>query len=422
MPFQPGTSNRTALRYAIETVLGTTPASPAFKELRYTGESLNFNQSSISSNEIRADRNIGDTVRVDADVAGDVNFEMSFSTFDDMLAAALCTSWPVVPSGTAPGTAALTAGAGTLTAATYYYQVTAIGASGAESLPTSEMSLAAGANTGINVNWTTAAGATGYRIYGRTIGGAKRFLAQVGVVTTWLDNGSVTPGGASIPVANTSVIRNGVELKSFTFQKHFQDLAIPIFQNFTGCRIGGMSMDFQPGQILTGSFTLMGMNSVQGTSQNGGATISYLGTGKDVMNSVSNLLNLQKNGSAMTASILKLGLNMANNLRGQKAIGTLGSVGIALGKFDVSGDIEIYFENGTEYTDFLNNTAFSISWRLRDPASPTKYYDILLPKVKFETGTIVAGGLDQDMKVAGTYRATYDSTEMCEVRITKYDV
>lgn len=419
MSFQPGTSNRTALRYAIESVFGTTPTNPAFKELRYTGESINFNQSSVVSNEIRADRNVGDTVRVDADVSGDVNFEMSFGTFDDLLSAALCTTFPAAPAGTAPTTSAATAGAGTLPAATYYYQISAIGATGVESLASAEVSFAALANTGVNVNWSAVAGATGYRIYGRSTGGAKRLLKQVGAVTTWLDDGSITPAGDTLPVANTSVIRNGVDLRSFTFQKHFQDLAVPTFQNFTGCRIGGMSFEFQPGQILTGTMMIMGLSSAQSSSQNSGATVTYLGAGKDVMNSVSNLLNLKKNGVAMTSSIMKLGLSLNNNLRGQKAIGTLGNKGIAIGKCDVTGDVEIYFENGNEYQDFLDNDAFSISWRLVDPANAGNYYEITLPRVKFETGTITAGGLDQDLMISGTYRATFDPTENCTILITK---
>jgi len=420
MPFQPGTSNRTALRYVPEVVFGTTPANPVFKELRYTGESMNFNQTSIVSNEIRADRNTGDSIRVDADVTGDINAELSFGTFDDLIAAALCSSFPTPPAGTAPGTAAATAGAGTLPAATYYYQVTAIGATGVESLPTSEMSLAAGANTGVNVNWTTAAGATGYKIYGRVTGGTKRLLATVGVVLTWLDNGSITPSGPTIPVTNTSSIRNGTSILSFTFQKHFQDLAVPVFQLFPGVRIGGMNLDFQTGQILTGSFNVMGLSATVGTSQVSGATIVPLGANQSVLNSVTNLTTIQKNGVTMAASMKSMTMALNNNLRGQKAIGTLGNKGVALGRCEITGNIELYFEDLVEYNSFINASYFSLGFRLADP-NGTDYYDVLLPRVKYETGTVVAGGLDQDLMISGTYRAVYDASEAAMIRINKVD-
>ena len=88
-----GTSNRTALRYVPEVTFGTTPATPAFKEIRYTGESLNYSIKNVVSNEIRSDRNTTDLVRVSADAGGDVQFEMSFLSFDAFIEAALCNSF-----------------------------------------------------------------------------------------------------------------------------------------------------------------------------------------------------------------------------------------------------------------------------------------------------------------------------------------
>lgn len=102
-----------------------------------------------------------------------------------------------------PVNAAFTAGAGTLAAGTYAYRVTALTAAGGETSPSAETTFVAGAGTGINVNWGAVAGATGYKIYGRLANGQEQFLAQVGAVTTWLDNGSLTPAGLP-PTANTA--------------------------------------------------------------------------------------------------------------------------------------------------------------------------------------------------------------------------
>lgn len=315
MPFQPGSTNRTALRYVKETTFGETPATPLLSSVRYTGESINFNQSSIVSQEIRPDRNTPDLTRVDAEVAGDINFEWSFESFDALLAAALCSSF-------------------------------------------------------------------------------------------------------STPVAGVSSIKNGVELHSFTFQKHFQDLAVPIFQNFVGCRIGGFTMDFQTGQILTGTFNVMGLSATSGTSQIAGATFDEPGVGRPVMNAVSNLVNIQKNGAPLATKIRSFSLNLTNNLRAQKAVGTLGSIGVGLGRCEITGNIELYFENADEYNTFLNDTEFSLEFTIEDP-NGTDSYAFNLPRCKYETGTVVAGGLDQDLMVSGTWRAIYDPTAQCMIEITR---
>lgn len=88
-----GTSNRTALRYIAEVTPGTTPATPALKDIRYTGESLNFDRTSATSKEIRSDRNTANLIPVKASSGGDVNYELSSQSFDDFLEAALCGTW-----------------------------------------------------------------------------------------------------------------------------------------------------------------------------------------------------------------------------------------------------------------------------------------------------------------------------------------
>jgi hypothetical protein len=113
------------------------------------------------------------------------------------------TTGGVLPNPVAtPVNTAFTAGVGTLPNATYYYRVSAINASG-ETLASAETSLVIAAGPqGVNVNWGAVAGATGYKIYGRTTG-SELLIATVGAVTTYLDNGSITPAGA-LPTANTT--------------------------------------------------------------------------------------------------------------------------------------------------------------------------------------------------------------------------
>lgn len=99
---------------------------------------------------------------------------------------------------------------GTLVPGTYYYRVSAINANG-ETLASAETSqvVPPGTNTNtVTVNWsavTVPSGVstvTGYRIYGRSIG-AELLIATVGLVTTYVDTGGVTPVGA-LPLLNTT--------------------------------------------------------------------------------------------------------------------------------------------------------------------------------------------------------------------------
>lgn len=106
------------------------------------------------------------------------------------------------PTANAPTTA--TTG-GTLTAATYYYKITALNSIG-ETLPSTEVSIATTGSTSANtVTWSAVTGATGYKIYRGTAAGAESVFYTVGSVTTFTDTGAANTAGTP-PTTNTTTI------------------------------------------------------------------------------------------------------------------------------------------------------------------------------------------------------------------------
>lgn len=97
-------SSLTQLAYVTEVTEGTTPATPAFTIARYTSESLKPNIQHVSSNEIRADGNVSDLNQVGSTAAGNVEFELSYGSFDDWLESLLRSTWStnVLKNGVTP--------------------------------------------------------------------------------------------------------------------------------------------------------------------------------------------------------------------------------------------------------------------------------------------------------------------------------
>ena len=90
------TSNRASLRYIPETTFGTTPTlsnTVQYQELRYTGETLNYGATFEPSQEIRADRMTPDTVLVGRTSEGEINGELSYGTYDDLIENVLYDVW-----------------------------------------------------------------------------------------------------------------------------------------------------------------------------------------------------------------------------------------------------------------------------------------------------------------------------------------
>src|SRR6266542_50744 len=112
------------------------------------------------------------------------------------------------PVQTTPATA--TTG-GSILAGTYRLAVTALNAQGETTISNELTQVTTGSASTITVNWTAVTGATGYKIYRSAAGGGagtELFVAQVGVVVTYVDTGTPTPAGA-IPTVNTAT-RQGV--------------------------------------------------------------------------------------------------------------------------------------------------------------------------------------------------------------------
>ncbi|QDP52364.1 MAG: hypothetical protein Unbinned4162contig1001_64 [Prokaryotic dsDNA virus sp.] len=83
--------------YAVkEDTYNVTPTDPALELVRITGTTLGLAKDTLESQEIRSDRQIAE-MRMGANrVAGDINFELSYTTFDTLLEAVLMSApWEV---------------------------------------------------------------------------------------------------------------------------------------------------------------------------------------------------------------------------------------------------------------------------------------------------------------------------------------
>lgn len=87
------TGSRFALAYVQETTPGTTPTTPTMLYTRVTGCGLSVSKDTLTSNEIRSDGNVPFVRHGNIKSSGSVDVEVSYSAFDDFIAAALRSTW-----------------------------------------------------------------------------------------------------------------------------------------------------------------------------------------------------------------------------------------------------------------------------------------------------------------------------------------
>lgn len=106
MPVASG--SRAQLAYILESVYGTTPATPVFKVLPDSRESVGLEKETFESERVRSDRQIVDFRHGSRSAAGEIPFEFCRDNYDDMLQAALMGTWAA--DTPAPGQQQLKAG------------------------------------------------------------------------------------------------------------------------------------------------------------------------------------------------------------------------------------------------------------------------------------------------------------------------
>jgi hypothetical protein len=324
-------------------------------------------------------------VQVKADAAGDIGFELSYGSFDLMIQAALASSYSTALDLTD----------------------TDISASSADN---SINSAGAGFSNVVDGQWVKVSG---------FVTTANNGIFKVVTATTSkliLLTTLVTEAASASVTVKAQMARNGTETHSFTIQKSLGDATTETFFNFTGARIGSMSLDFQTGQILTGSFGVMALGMVTSEAQFSGATVLQAPSATP-MNSVSNLSNVYLDGAISTAQFSTLSFQLNNALRARDAIGSLSHIDIALGTISLSGGINIYFEDRSLYEKYRLAQSLALSFAVTDIDGDT--YVFTLPKIKFETGEVVSGGLDTDVMFNATWRAIVDEVTDCMVQIDK---
>lgn len=384
MPF--ASSSLAALSYIEESNWGVTP-SATFKELRWTGESLAQSTTSEVSNEVRPDRQVPDVIRTDIEVAGDVNVELSYGAFDDLIEGAFMAAW-------SPDLAVVAS------------DISADAADNSINSATTDLSTV---QPGQWIRVSGFAGAQNNGYFQAVSATATKVVVAGGTLAAEAAGPSVTIGG--------STLRNGTAPKSFTLEKSFTDVSE--YVAFSGMRVATLNLTADTGALLTGTFSFQGQSAAaSGSTLSSGAPSAA--PGNPVLNAIDNIAGFRVGDGAQAFEISSHNFTLDNTLRAQKAQGTLGSVGIALGTLNVTGALTAYFESRTLYEKHLNWETSSFSYRLVDGAGNA--YVFTFPALKFTDGNPSAGGKDQDILAEMSWTAFRHSTYGFTVQVDRFPI
>lgn len=390
-------SNRTELSIAKESTPGT--LEPLFYDSavvqRYSSESMSYDITNTSSTEIRSDRMLSDLVQTDATVGGDMSIEFSASSYNPLIEGTM---------------------ADTFNTPTALYNVTDFVAA------TTSTATSAGTNFDIS----TLVMGQYVKLSGGTVETANNIYAQISR-TVAPTTATLTFEGTPLTVATTDAvditesayIRNGTVDTSFSIIRTLNDATAVTYYSYAGNRVSSMNLDFATGSILTGSFAFLGQSATSSETIPTGTPASETpASTTEVLNSVGNIANVWLDNATSASEFASLSIAVNTGARELKAIGTLGSISVKNSQFDITGNISLYFDNLTMYNNYLNSSSFSLAFSVEDAAGNA--YVFSMPRVKFESLSVVSGGLDTDIMADGTWKATLDPDSLTMLQIDRW--
>ena len=371
-------TSRMQLAYAIEAEFGKTPAAGDHRALRFTGESLNFNLTKESSEEINEYRGSSSMITVDAEASGSVNTEVSFAEYDEFIAGTLQNSWmPFGTNGVGEEFEASSAGV-TITAVT----------------PPTGTSALTNLKKG---QW-----------FGLKVNGQVQLLRVSSTVAPTADTLTIdvnTPLESDFINVTVSIlvsrISNGVSQKSYSIEKFSADTGEYFL--YRGMTPGSMSLNIAQAARSTFEFAFMGKDADAGT-QTALPGAKLASQGFPIMSGVDGAAcALWYGGEPLTGTAVStLALSYDNALRMQKALCSLGAIGVGSGTIAVTLDTEVYFSSGRAfYDEFLKNQNKEICFTSFDPEG--NGYVFTLPKANVSTYSVTAGSRDTDLMASVSF-------------------
>ena len=382
-------SDQIALTQIVETTFGVIePANPTHTALRLTGESLAQITGITVSEEIRNDRQVVDVIRTGLDVSGDINFELSYSAYDEFLEALLMSAvWTAAPVTVGP--------------------IATIDAASADnSFNDSGSGFAAFVVNG----WVKVSGfltnPTNNGIFKIVSVAAGKIVVSGGTLITEAIGDSVT-------IQQGAEINNGTTFRSFNIEKEYTDLSNE-FAIFVGMVLSTMSLTVTPDAIINGSFGFLGKTETSATATAGDGAPTAAATGS-VMNAIDNVTSVLDGQATFATTGFTMSLD--NNLRSRLQVGTLGPISIGTGKVAVSGTLQQYFTTKAIMDKYLNFTTSSLAIIFTDDAGDILIMDF--PAVKYTAGARVAGGENTDIIADLSWTAFREATEDVTIRMVR---
>jgi hypothetical protein len=373
-------SNLVSLRVIEETTLGETPLAGDFSTVRFTSESISGSPTTTESQQIRTDRLSSGQIVTGLEVGGEVSFELAREeVLDKFFASAMMSDW------------------NTQAVQNLDMEIDAenklikrLSGDWNTTLVEGDFITLSGFTNSVNntrAQVLEVVSATIIRVVFDISGGA--VVDEMGLGTSYKRADKISIGSTK---------------KSFTFEKAFLDLTNKALI-YKGKLVDQMSLNVAYGEIVTGSFSLLGTGyhtaSSPGAFVTNGRTIIPPATSNSMNGSIDMpFVSTSALGELVEADfcIQNLSINLNNNLQAQNCIGEVAAKDFSPGQANVEVSLSAYLSDAVWEIigKKLTQESFKIGFIVKNLDG---WYGFYLPAIQTTFDDPSSGGANQEISL-----------------------
>ena len=226
-------------------------------------------------------------------------------------------------------------------------------------------------------------------------------------------------GSGDETIIQGAQIVNGVAMRSFAIEREHEDLS-SVFELYRGMTVETFSLEIPVDGRITGTFGFMGKDELANSATAGDGSPNAANE-NDIVSSANDLQWI--NIAHGSVCLLSGSFEVTNALREIRCAGELSPHALGAGRFSVTGDLELLFEDHTQKDRYLAHTPAGFAVAIEDGMTTGALglgnaIVFEVPSFHFTDDETAASGVDTELSESTSFEAFMNPDEDITMRIT----
>lgn len=214
----------------------------------------------------------------------------------------------------------------------------------------------------------------------------------------------------------SNVLKAGVVKTNVVFEERVTEGVTNYYQRYRGAVLGGFMLEVQPDGLCDVRFPVSGLTMEDSLVIT--TTATYVNAGSAAVLAGVDFTSLSLSGFTTTLDVETISIDMTQNTRSDRKLGSKDPRGIPYGKREATINVTAYFADNEAFQKFKADPTTAASFGFVAPGG-TAGFTFTFARCRVTSYGKPIPGENNTIKVSLTLTATYDTTDATDMKITR---